>query len=278
MDDLGPDEKFLFDALRAADDPTAHDRARVRARVIAAVAATSVASIGAVASVGAGVTVGTSAAVGTSANVGLAAKGVAGASSFFGWKIGVAVALLGIAGSAGIYAAKGALEGPTATTTTATTAPHDGHAASTPPTPATPTTPFTNGVTASPEPPSTPLEPIAAPSTIPGPSAPAAHVASPSHVAPQGSARSDDLEAEVALLGTAQRALARRSPSDALAALDDHARRFPRGALATEREGLRAVAACEAKRADGKALAERFVSRHASSPLVARVRSACGLP
>jgi hypothetical protein len=58
-------------------------------------------------------------------------------------------------------------------------------------------------------------------------------------------ASEDDLAAEVALLQAAQKAQRAGAPAEALAALAQHARRFPRGALREERMTLQVRAQCD---------------------------------
>lgn len=255
MDELGPEEKAIFGALRAADEPTAQDRARVRARVVATIAATSAASIAAVS------------ATSTAGTAATATKTVASAGWYVGgWKIGAAAVLLGLAGTAGYYATVHRASPADAPIPAANAAPIVA------PLPTGAATATSIGETM---PASTTTTEVAAPPTEARAVPSIARSAAPAK--PRGAA-GDDLEAEVALLATAQRGLARHAPSDALAALDEHAKSFPHGALAVEREGLRAVGSCEAKRGDGKARAEKFVARHPTSPLVARVKAACGVP
>lgn len=85
----------------------------------------------------------------------------------------------------------------------------------------------------------------------------------------------DDIEAELGLLSRAQRALSAHDSMLALQLLGEHRAKFPRGSLHVEREGLYAVAACEAKRPEGTKLASRFLQNFPASPLGARVRAAC---
>lgn len=84
------------------------------------------------------------------------------------------------------------------------------------------------------------------------------------------------LAAENRLVAKARAALVEAKPEQALARLDEHARRFPDGVLSEEREALRAVALCEAGRdADGDAAAHAFLREHPQAALAERVRSAC---
>jgi hypothetical protein len=94
---------------------------------------------------------------------------------------------------------------------------------------------------------------------------------------PTGGPRTS-LEAEVALLREAQDALRRDDPRGARAVLDEHARRFPNGALAEECRAVRAIIDCQTKPGPrASAQAEAFVRRAPASPLGDRVRQACGL-
>lgn len=86
-----------------------------------------------------------------------------------------------------------------------------------------------------------------------------------------------DVAGEIALLNEAQRALASGQADRALQILDRHAREFPRGSLAEERAAARIIALC----ALGRVTAARvetaaFVRQSPESPLVERVRAACG--
>ena len=249
MDELGPDEKPWLDALRGADEPTAADRARVRAAVMTSIAAG--AAVGAVAALG------KSGAVAKAAKVGF----LAGAA----WKIGLAAVVVTIAGGTVVMTRAQRAPG---NVTLAPGAAASGAAKVEAPTPA-----------------GAPVAANVEAATVPLPGAhdedpaPVAASAAKHRTAPRAAASSaDDLDGELQLLTQAQRALERGDPAAALGALAQHRREHPQGALSIEREGLRAVASCDAKRPDGKALAERFVARNPSSPLVSRVRAACLSP
>jgi hypothetical protein len=85
------------------------------------------------------------------------------------------------------------------------------------------------------------------------------------------------IEEETALLLGAQSALRDGDSAKALGLLDDHARKFPNGALAEEREATRVLALCAAGRIDdAKKLGRAFLSEHPRSPAASRVRSSCG--
>ncbi len=95
---------------------------------------------------------------------------------------------------------------------------------------------------------------------------------SPSH------ASSSTLEAELGIVGRAQKSLKSGQPGEALRALDEHARRFPSGVLAVERSGVRTVALCQAGRLDeGRAAARSYLRLVPNSVLSKRIRIACRL-
>jgi hypothetical protein len=122
----------------------------------------------------------------------------------------------------------------------------------------------------------------AAATTARAPAAIATHV--PRAAAPKGPpvvsepARpvSDVVTEEAALLRAAQAALSRGDGAGAMARLDEHASRFPGGALTEERQALRAHALCALGRAaDARAAASAFVAQSPRSPLAAQVRRSC---
>ena len=82
------------------------------------------------------------------------------------------------------------------------------------------------------------------------------------------------LAAETALLRDADRALRAGDTATALARLDEHAARFPNGALAPERSAERLIVLCQLGVADPRAVT-RFLDARSGSPLAARVRRAC---
>jgi hypothetical protein len=87
------------------------------------------------------------------------------------------------------------------------------------------------------------------------------------------------LEAEMEIVGRAQKALKSGQPGEALRALNEHARRFPSGVLAAERSGVYTVALCQAGRLDeGRAAARSYLRLVPNSVLSKRIRIACQLP
>ncbi|MFO7562854.1 MAG: outer membrane protein assembly factor BamD [Enhygromyxa sp.] len=86
----------------------------------------------------------------------------------------------------------------------------------------------------------------------------------------------DPLTIEMQLLGAARTALKSGDTEAALARLDEHADRFPKGALRSERELSRITALCEAGRLDAaEAAARRFIAKHPGSTQAKRLRDTC---
>jgi hypothetical protein len=89
-------------------------------------------------------------------------------------------------------------------------------------------------------------------------------------------AAAPQIASEVALLKRAQRELASANAAESLALLDDHARRYPEGALKAERLGARVFALCQLGQVEqARATAREFLSIARSSPLVPRVLASC---
>ncbi|MBX3272056.1 MAG: hypothetical protein KF729_17455, partial [Sandaracinaceae bacterium] len=87
------------------------------------------------------------------------------------------------------------------------------------------------------------------------------------------------LSSETELLRDAHRALQAGAPARALTLLDEHAARFPSGALSEERAATRVLALCEAGREDSaRSEAARFLAAHPRSMHAARVRASCTAP
>ena len=110
-------------------------------------------------------------------------------------------------------------------------------------------------------------------SIAPAPSdtAPTPHRAKPQPEPPRAAA-GPTLEAELALMREARTA----APADALVALEAHAREFPSGTLARERDGLRIVALCELGRpSDAQRHLDRFTAASPGSLQLPRIRAAC---
>lgn len=281
MSELGPEEQRWLDALRAVDEPSDADRARVRAAVLASVAggsAASFASATATSATTATTATGTTAAgaAGTAAATGVATK-TGALAAFASWKIGAGIAALVVVGGASAItlSARAPAHEPEVAPVETTTSPHGkgadlAPAAASPPSaddapPATAGTEEAHVVNAS--------------DVAPAASAPSTEAKRGPRAAPPSTharaAEVADVDAELQLLATAQKALGRGDAEAALTTLAKHRREHPSGALAIERDGLHAIASCQAKRAGSRALADRFIARHPTSPLVARVRATC---
>jgi hypothetical protein len=87
----------------------------------------------------------------------------------------------------------------------------------------------------------------------------------------------DSLAEEVAMLSQASTELHAGRPAAALTALDEHRRKFPRGALAEERTSARIQALCALGRMnEAQAELARLARISPNSPHLARARKACG--
>ncbi|MDC0669827.1 hypothetical protein [Nannocystis radixulma] len=124
---------------------------------------------------------------------------------------------------------------------------------------------------------SRPFAPVVTPTAPeePAPVTPAS--ARPTPPRPATGIDEDAFAAELRLLATAQAALGRGELNAGLAALRTHARRYPGGHFAQDRDALLAIARCEAKQPAGPAAGRRFLTANATSIHADRVRTACGL-
>jgi hypothetical protein len=90
------------------------------------------------------------------------------------------------------------------------------------------------------------------------------------------SATPPSIQSELELIRGAQKHLHRGEASGALALLAEHARRFPTGVLAQERDASRVLALCLAGDVtSARSQAERFLQRSPQSPFAERVRASC---
>lgn len=239
MSGLGPDARALIDAASEGDDPSSADAARVRAKVAARVAIA--AGTGA-----AGVTAAKTSAAATTAGIGT--------------KIALAVAVVGATSAGGAALYERATREPIPVIETA-------------PTLATPV----------PSSPARALAPAPAPDPTPAPAPapappPARTVARsvPIATSTKPTTTTDTLAEEARLLRAAHASLAAGDGRGAMTALDEHASRFPRGALSEEREAGRVLALCAQGRAvEARAAASAFVATSPRSPLAAQVRRSC---
>ena len=86
----------------------------------------------------------------------------------------------------------------------------------------------------------------------------------------------ETLAEETRLLRDADQALRAGNAARALTLLDEHATRFPRGALAPERVAESLIARCQLHQSSVK-VARGYLAGHANSAFAARIRDACGV-
>lgn len=256
---LSTEAKTLVRAARRAErGPGRDSRERMRRNVLAAVGVSAAAATAAATATGTGaVTTGAAATTTTAGTVlGLG----------IGAKIGVAVVLVGLVGGGAALAVRAFSPEivPTNTTHIEIAA---GDRASL-------------GATGalSPEPESGPgpaaLEETPEPDPKPPEAAPSVARSAAGSVPP--AAAGDDLQAENELLGRAQRALGGGDTGGAMAALDEHASRFPKGSLTVERRAVRALTLCAmGKKAEGLREAAPLLAAGPDDPLAARITHAC---
>jgi len=250
MTGLSSESRSLVDAARGGDDPSASDRVRVRAAVLAQVGAVPPAGPGA----------------GQGPGPGAAARGAMLSKSGLTKLLVVVAAAAGIGLGGAWMAARNQRS--------------VGAVAAFPVAPAIPATPATPASLQAPAP------PAAAPSTPAPAETPArrdpprrrvaAGTPNPAPAAGTPVDPADAIRAERALLAAAHAALRRGDAAAALAALAEHATRFPHGALAEERSATRVLALCDAGQS-GAATIERagFLDRWPRSVHAARVAAAC---
>jgi hypothetical protein len=100
----------------------------------------------------------------------------------------------------------------------------------------------------------------------------------PSQSASQTPVRVDDsadARAELALVERIQAAMRAAKPAAALALCAEHAKRWPHGMFAEEREAVSAIAACVLHSDAAAARARLFLSQHPRAPTAPRVAAAC---
>jgi len=81
---------------------------------------------------------------------------------------------------------------------------------------------------------------------------------------------------ELRLISAAKREQEHGRARAAEAWLLEHARRFPNGVFAVDREALHVLVECSTRKQPG--LAQAFAASHVTSPMVARLLRACGAP
>jgi hypothetical protein len=246
MTDLTPEDEALLERARAVGVPTAEDHARVKQRIFAQI------GVGA-------------AALASTSTAGAAATG--GGIVIVVSKVALAVVLVAATVGTGIVMTR---HGPQKATIRQAPEPASAVSGSAGPSGVTTNMTATSAVVTDPA-----AEPVAPPSTVSPPKA--VEVPPPRPQRSATPAWTSTLPAEADLLRSADESFRAGSPALALAALDEHAARFPSGALVQEREAERVVVLCALGRTqDARTAAGAFLRSWPRSPLAARVRSSCG--
>lgn len=237
MNELDDNARSLLDDMRDQDDPRAGDRERVRAALVA--------------SLGPGVFPSTARGSGSGAPP-AASPGLVPVA-----KVLIGLAVVGAIAGGALLVTRHPASAPTSAPPARTPAPKLVVTASAAVPPALP-----------------PAPPPPAPAVS---AAPARGVASRAVRAPRPVTSAPAVADEVAILTRAYSALGHGDPAKALAELDEHADRFPDGALAEERAAQRVLALCRLGRVEeARADAARFLEKYPASPQAPRVRSSCG--
>ena len=297
MSDMSDEARTLIELARDAHDPGDDDRVRVRAALASRIGVA--AGLGLAAGLGAAAkTTATTATAGVGAGAGLTA-GAVGAGAGVLKVIGAALivsATLG-AGAAAVHharrapvarvavAEKASPPSPRQKTTAASTAATPGAATAAAPAALPAAPPQVVEPASDPGPQSTKVDPsdgrptvsseakklLPAPALVPAPKAgprEAAGVRAAPAPRPSGPAVAD----EASLFHDGIVALRSGQPARALVLFDFHARLYPHGVLAEEREAERALALADLGRTtEARAAIDRFLQAHATSPLAARL-------
>jgi hypothetical protein len=268
VNDLSTDARALIEANRAGDDPDARDKARVRARLIQ--------------QLGVGAFAGAAVLTVVSGAGGSPVSGTAAVAPVV-TRVGTALWVKTLGTAAAVAAAAGALYSGTALLDRPQR-PRPSDRTSVPATP----------LPGRPEPEPTVEQLVAEPAVAIAP----LHAVSPTNDArkPRTERRGGHARAvaappaptsapapvsettiadELALLAKAQRALRDGRASAALGLVQQHALRFPEGALQEERDGIEVLAHCMLGDAQARAAARAFLVEAPASPLAARVRKEC---
>jgi hypothetical protein len=245
MTGLGPEATALLEAAREGDEPTRVDMDRVRAAIGTRVATGAAAGLAAT-------------AVARWSASALGASGRAGASAvsdaFTGWatKALIAAALAAAVGAsaASVLRAPPRAAAPAPVADTRASAHERSNRAV-----------------------DAPLGTSEGPAQLPQALAQTVAVAAP----PRSASGTGDVAAEVRLLGEAQTAIRGGEPARSLRLLDEHARRYPEGALGEERDAMRIAALCALGRdAEARRATERFLRAAPQSPHAGPLRASCG--
>ncbi|MFT3927345.1 MAG: hypothetical protein QM778_32725 [Myxococcales bacterium] len=271
MSDLSQEARDLIDSTLHADDPSAADRVRMRSRLAAQLGAAALASTVSASTLGtaSGVDVVSASAgsAGTSASSLAAPAGGLLQGGLF--KLVVATGLASVIGGSVAWFSRDGELSAAQPARTVDSQPHTASAAAPDVVGATRPRDVVGASTPRVE----ALEP--APVSVSQPREPSREV-SRRQVEVGNKVESSTLKDELALLATAQQALRDGDAKRALAKAEEHRQRFPRGSLREERIGIDALARC-ALGHDGAEVVATLDKLSPQSPLLARVRQACGL-
>lgn len=273
MSELTPDDEALISAARGGLEATPEDQARVKRKLFAQI------GIGA-GIAGSAISTSTAASAGAAAGAATTATVVAGTT--LTTKLFLAVVLIGTAGGAIAIEHHATSPAPAAPTTIASAAPVQ-NAVPIPPPPPEVAPVITAAIpipSANPSPSPNPIQkpsptPNPTPNAIATPMAAITETPTPPQVTavPTGPTTVD---AEAALLRNADAALKSGDAPGALALVDQHAKQFPNGILAEERDAERIVVLCALGRTDeARAAGAAFLRARPRSPLASRVRASC---
>lgn len=251
MTGLRPESHALLDAARGGDEPTNADRERVRAALTTrlTVAAAAGAGLGAASSTKSSVVAGMPGGLATTKLV-----------------IAALIGAVGVVGTIGAMRARAPMGGQTPSRPASSAT-----AASLPSAPV-PIDPLLLRLEVPPDPGGRAL-----PVTTSGEPSAGAHPGTPATPVP--AAPTSDVAAEVRLIGEAHKAIRGGDAERALLLLEEHARRFPKGALGEERDAARIAALCALGRtAEARDATDRFLRALPLSPHAGPLRASCGGP
>jgi hypothetical protein len=250
MTELGRDAKSLVEAASGGDEPTAENRARVRAAIAATLVAAAAAS---------GATT-MAAAKGSAAAAGAAGSAIPGS-------VATALVSLALVSALGVGTAMYVRSSTPANKTVPSMATRAVALATRAP-PHSPARAATISAPAEAAP--LPAERAVGEKRLPVSTPPSAAVPARTRVS------GTSVEAEMLLIGQAREALQSGHAAHALVVLYEHGHRFPSGALGEERDAMRVTSLCALGRvAEASAAASQFLRAFPDSPHAGRVRASC---
>ena len=256
MSDLGPEARGLLQETRGCDAPSTDDRRRVLARVMGEVG--GAAALATMAKTSAALPRASTGATGIRGAFSTSLVGKMGIAAFLVVGLGTGVAL-------GVHRTAESCAGTSVSTAKTVSSTLTARAA---PAAAFNVEPVAVSEVSS---------PVAATSSAPATMKSSAeiHLLAKARSTKQA-ASSEQLEAEAQLLASADMALRQGRPKDAIARLDEHARRFPNAVLSEERTAERLLARCAIDPSGARTSAASFLLSHPTSPAADRIRASCG--